>query len=74
MSMALLTTRRDHEACERVRAEALHAQSEALCAGIRGFKALGAWAGKWWTVQFLIRRCAWHMLDHAWEMEDRDQS
>ena len=25
-----------------------------------------------WTVQFLIRRCAWHMLDHAWEMEDRD--
>ena len=26
------------------------------------------------TVQFLIRRCAWHMLDHAWEMEDRDQT
>jgi hypothetical protein len=26
------------------------------------------------TVQFLIRRCAWHMLDHAWEMEDRDLS
>ena len=28
----------------------------------------------WWAVQFLIRRCAWHMLDHAWEMEDRDLS
>ena len=36
--------------------------------------ARGAAAGSWWTVQFLIRRCAWHMLDHAWEMEDRDLS
>ena len=27
-----------------------------------------------WTVQFLIRRSAYHMLDHAWEMEDRDLS
>ncbi len=25
-----------------------------------------------WALQFLIRRCAWHMLDHAWELEDRD--
>ena len=25
-----------------------------------------------WYLQFLIRRCAWHMLDHAWELEDRD--
>jgi hypothetical protein len=25
-----------------------------------------------WPLQFLIRRCAWHMLDHAWELEDRD--
>jgi hypothetical protein len=31
-------------------------------------------AGSWWTVQYLIRRCAWHMLDHAREMEDRDLS
>ena len=27
-----------------------------------------------WELQFLIRRCAWHMLDHAWELEDRDLS
>ncbi len=27
-----------------------------------------------WALQFLIRRCAWHMLDHAWELEDRDLS
>jgi hypothetical protein len=52
--------------------EALRAHREALCAGIREFNAQGAAAGPWWTVQFLIRRCARHMLDHAWEMEDRD--
>ena len=37
---------------------------EAFCGGIREFNARGPSAGKWWTVQFLIRRCAWHMLDH----------
>jgi len=28
--------------------------------------------GRSWTLQFLIRRCTWHFLDRAWEMEDRD--
>ena len=51
----------------------LRAHREAFCTGIREFNARGPAAGQW-TVQFLIRRCAWHMLDHAWEMEDRDQS
>ena len=48
----------------------------AFCTGIREFAARGAVAGSVgkWPVQFLIRRCAWHMLDHAWEMEDRDLS
>jgi hypothetical protein len=58
----------------RLDSDALRVHREALCAGIREFNALGPSAGKWWTVQFLIRRCAWHMLDHAWEMEDRDLS
>jgi hypothetical protein len=53
---------------------ALRAHREAFCAGIREFNARGPSAGKWWTVQFLIRRCTWHMLDHGWEMEDRDLS
>ena len=53
---------------------ALAAHREAFCDAIREFNAVGPSAGKWWTVQFLIRRCAWHMLDHAWEMEDRDLS
>jgi hypothetical protein len=54
--------------------ELLGAHREALCQGIREFNARGPAAGTWWTVQFLIRRSAWHMLDHAWEMEDRDLS
>jgi hypothetical protein len=52
----------------------LRAHREAICAGIREFNARGPSAGSWWTVQFFIRRSAWHMLDHAWEMEDRDLS
>ena len=38
---------------------------------VRDYNARGEMA-RTWTLQFLIRRCAWHMLDHAWEMEDRD--
>ncbi len=52
----------------------LRAHRNAFCAAIRETNARGAAAGSWWTVQFLIRRCAWHLLDHAWEMEDRDLS
>jgi hypothetical protein len=27
-----------------------------------------------WPIQFLVRRTAQHVMDHAWEMEDRDLS
>jgi hypothetical protein len=54
--------------------DTLSAHREAICVGIREFNAIGPAAGSWWTVQFFIRRSAWHMLDHAWEMEDRDLS
>jgi hypothetical protein len=52
-------------------AEALRAYREAFLAGIREYHARGQRARSW-PLQFLIRRCAWHMLDHAWELEDRD--
>jgi hypothetical protein len=51
----------------------LAAHRDAFCAAIREHNAQGAPARSW-TVQFLLRRCAYHMLDHAWEMEDRDLS
>ena len=51
----------------------LRAYREAFCTAIRECNARGP-SARSWTVQFLIRRCAYHMLDHAWEMEDRDLS
>jgi hypothetical protein len=27
---------------------------------------------KSWTLPFLIRHSAYHVMDHAWEMEDKD--
>jgi hypothetical protein len=27
-----------------------------------------------WTLPFLVRHSAYHTLDHAWEMEDKDLS
>jgi hypothetical protein len=52
-------------------AGALRAYREAFMAGIGEHHASGEPARSW-ELQFLIRRCAWHMLDHAWELEDRD--
>jgi hypothetical protein len=52
-------------------AEALRAYRDAFVEGIRDHHAHGEPARSW-ALQFLIRRCAWHMLDHAWELEDRD--
>jgi hypothetical protein len=52
-------------------AEALHAYRDDFVEGIRDHHA-GGLSARSWALQFLIRRCAWHMLDHAWELEDRD--
>jgi hypothetical protein len=51
--------------------DALRVYREDFVAGIRDHHARGEPARSW-PLQFLIRRCAWHMLDHAWELEDRD--
>jgi hypothetical protein len=40
---------------------------------IRTYNADGRPARSW-PIQFLIRRTAHHVMDHAWEMEDRDQA
>jgi len=50
---------------------ALRAYRQAVVEGIRDHHARGEPARSW-PLQFLIRRLAWHMLDHAWELEDRD--
>ena len=38
---------------------------------IRAYNADGKPA-RTWPIQFLVRRTAQHVMDHAWEMEDRD--
>mgnify|MGYP001822081468 CR=1 FL=1 len=53
--------------------EALSAYRDDFADAIRGHHVRGEPARSW-AVQFLIRRCAWQMLDHAWELEDRDLS
>ena len=31
----------------------------------------GPRGGKYWSARYFARRVAWHVLDHAWEIEDR---
>ena len=38
---------------------------------IRAYNA-DAKPARTWPIQFLVRRTAHHVMDHAWEMEDRD--
>ena len=51
----------------------LLAHREAFLTAIRGYNAEGK-SARTWPIQFLIRRVAHHVMDHAWEMEDRDLS
>jgi hypothetical protein len=44
----------------------------ALGASARGeIAAIGPRGGVRWTPRYFSRRLAWHVLDHAWEIEDR---
>ena len=51
--------------------EELKAQRDAYCTAIRAFHAQGRMA-RTWPLRYLIRHTAYHTLDHAWEMEDKD--
>ena len=49
------------------------AHRDAFVEAMRAWRAEGKPLGKW-TVPYLLRHSAYHVLDHAWEMEDRDLS
>lgn len=51
--------------------EGLKAHRDAYCQAVRDYHAQGKLAGKW-PLRYLIRHTAYHTLDHAWEMEDKD--
>ena len=45
---------------------------EAYVAAMRAYNAGEGTRMRSWTLPFLIRHSAFHTLDHAWEMEDKD--
>jgi hypothetical protein len=51
--------------------EGLQAYRDAYCTAIRAFHTEGRMA-RAWPLRYLIRHTAFHTLDHAWEMEDKD--
>lgn len=52
----------------------LKTHRESYCDAIRDYHSQGKVAGKMakWPLRFLIRHTAFHTMDHAWEMEDKD--
>jgi hypothetical protein len=53
--------------------EGLSAYRDVYCNEIRTFHAEGKMA-RTWPLRYLIRHTAYHTLDHAWEMEDKDMT
>jgi hypothetical protein len=51
--------------------EGLKAHRDAYCNAIRALHSQGKMA-RTWPLRYLIRHTAYHTLDHAWEMEDKD--
>jgi hypothetical protein len=51
--------------------DGLATHRQAYLEAIRTFNADGRPA-RTWPIQFLVRRTAQHVMDHAWELEDRD--
>jgi hypothetical protein len=51
---------------------AVTAHHDAVFAAIPGLRQGLAEDERGWPVRYAIRRMAWHILDHAWEMEDKD--
>jgi len=52
--------------------DGLRAHREQFLAGLREYNAADRKVGRTWTLQYLLRHAAYHVLDHAWEMQDKD--
>lgn len=51
--------------------EEISAHRDGYCNAIRAYHTQNKMAKKW-PLRYLIRHTAYHTLDHAWEMEDKD--
>ena len=56
------------EELERIRAAILDALEIGV---VQGLPEHGPRGGTIWSIRFFVRRTSWHVLDHAWEIEDR---
>jgi hypothetical protein len=54
--------------------DGLVAHREAYVAAMRAYNRGEGTRMRSWTLPFLIRHSAFHVMDHAWEMEDKDRS
>jgi hypothetical protein len=54
--------------------DGLRTHREQFLAGLREYNDADRKVGRTWTIQYLVRHTAYHVLDHAWEMEDKDLS
>lgn len=55
--------------------DGIRGHREAFVAALRDYNAQGKLGrGRNWTIALLLRHTAFHVLDHAWEMEDKDLS
>lgn len=54
--------------------DAVEEHREAVFAAIPHLRNGDVVTAKGWPVRYAVRRMAWHILDHAWEMEDSDLS
>ena len=54
-------------------AAAVEAMREAMAAALRLPSDGSPIAGRKWPPRYAARRIAWHLLDHAWEIEDRSE-
>jgi hypothetical protein len=62
-------------ASEALTPAAIRSHREEFVAAMRDHNAQGKMArGRNWTIALLLRHTAYHALDHAWEMEDKDLS
>ncbi|HEX2179310.1 MAG TPA: hypothetical protein VHL54_07315 [Actinomycetota bacterium] len=50
---------------------AIEAHREAILDIVRPASDTSVRSPKGWPIRYAVRRCAWHVLDHAWEIQDK---
>ncbi len=72
---ARLGGKKDSDKMDELFVEMKRAQQAAIetlrTAASSNSPAIGPRGGVGWTARTYVRRSAWHLLDHAWEIEDR---